>query len=225
MFDLSVDLSVDLSRLALFVSASAMLVITPGPDILYVLTRGMTQGRKVGLAAALGFSVGVIVHTFFAMVGISALLQSSAVAFHIVKYAGAAYLIYLGVNAVRDRSRFALNTPDTADTPDTEPHTALQPIFWQSLVANVLNPKVIIFFLAFLPQFVDVSRGAVALQMLVLGGIFMLLTLGIFSSVAYASGYVGDHLLRHPSLADKLRWVTGGVLILLGLGLGFSRQH
>src|SRR5450759_2947034 len=128
--------------IALFLVASALLTIAPGPDIVYVLTRGITQGRKAGFAAALGFATGVIFHTALAALGVAALIRSSELAFSLVRYAGAAYLIYIGVRAVMSKSAFAIEPGNDK--------RALRTIYTQSVVGNVLNPKVTLFFLSFL---------------------------------------------------------------------------
>jgi threonine/homoserine/homoserine lactone efflux protein len=186
-----------------------MLAITPGPDVIYVITRGIGQGQRAAFLAALGFSVGVIVHTIFAVVGLSAVISSSALVLQVVKYAGALYLVYLGIKLFTTKSNFLLQ--------QQQDDTLSLRIFWQSLVANVLNPKVTLFFLAFLPQFVNFTHGKVAMQMLLLGGIFMLLTFAVFSFIGYFASSIGNWLRWKPRLADKLHWVAGGVFIGLGI--------
>jgi threonine/homoserine/homoserine lactone efflux protein len=181
--------------IALFLVASALLTIAPGPDIVYVLTRGITQGRKAGFAAALGFATGVI--------------RSSEIAFSLVRYAGAAYLIYIGVRAVMSKSAFALETGDDK--------RALRTIYMQSVVGNVLNPKVTLFFLSFLPQFVNTAAGHLETQMLLLGAIFMVQTVVIFGAVALFSGFIGDWLKRKPVIGDRLNLFAG--LTFIGLGI------
>jgi threonine/homoserine/homoserine lactone efflux protein len=195
--------------IALFLVASALLTIAPGPDIVYVLTRGITQGRKAGFAAALGFATGVIFHTALAALGIAALIRSSEIAFSLVRYAGAAYLIYIGVRAVMSKSAFALETGDDK--------RALRTIYMQSVVGNVLNPKVTLFFLSFLPQFVNTAAGHLETQMLLLGAIFMVQTVVIFGAVALFSGFIGDWLKRKPVIGDRLNLFAG--LTFIGLGI------
>jgi threonine/homoserine/homoserine lactone efflux protein len=195
--------------IALFLVASALLTIAPGPDIVYVLTRGITQGRKAGFAAALGFATGVIFHTALAALGIAALIRSSEVAFSLVRYAGAAYLIYIGVRAVTSKSAFALETGNGK--------RALRTIYMQSVVGNVLNPKVTLFFLSFLPQFVNAAAGHLETQMLLLGVIFMVQTVVIFGTVALFSGFIGDWLKRKPAIGDRLNLFAG--LTFIGLGI------
>ena len=201
------------TQLALFTAASLLLIFTPGPDIIYVMTRGIAQGRRSALAAAAGFAVGNFAHTFFAIAGLSALLMSSAIAFQAVKYAGAAYLAYLGVRMIMSASALA---PGTEAAPLRH-----WTIFRQSILANVLNPKVAVFFLAFFPQFVDPAHGSVAVQMLVLGTLFVLLTLLCFGIVGICSGMIGRWLQRKPAIGGRLGQAAGSILILLGLRLAW----
>ncbi len=203
--------------LILFLTASLALIVAPGPDNILVLTRGVAQGRGAALVSAAGASVGLVVHSTFAAVGLSALLQQSAVAFSVVKYAGAAYLIYLGIKTLLDRESFAV-------TGEAAP-ARLGSVFSQAVASNVLNPKVALFFLAFLPQFADPTAGGVAPQLLALGLTFALLTWMIFSALGYFSGSLGNWLVSRPKLADGLRWLTGGVLIGLGLRLALPDRR
>lgn len=200
------------TRLMLFAATSVVLIFTPGPDIIYVMTRGVAQGRKAALAAAAGFSLGNFVHIFFAVVGLSALLASSARAFQLVKWAGALYLVYLGVRMIRSKADLAAGE--------------LQPlqgrtIFVQSIIANVLNPKVAVFFLAFFPQFLNKAQGSLPLQMLLLGTLFVVLTLICFGLVALCSGAIGAWLQSKPAIGSRLGRVAGSVLVLLGLRLAW----
>ncbi len=205
------------ANLILFLTASLALIVAPGPDNILVLTRGVTQGRGAALVSAAGASVGLVVHSVFAAVGLSALLQQSATAFSVVKYAGAAYLIYLGIKALLDRESFAV-------AGETAP-ARLGSVFIQGVASNVLNPKVALFFLAFLPQFADPIAGGVALQLLVFGLTFALLTWMSFSVLGYFSGSLGDWLVSRPNLANGLRWLTGSVLIGLGLRLALADRR
>ena len=207
---------ISLTQLAMFAAASTLLIFTPGPDIIYVMTRGMAQGRRAALAAAAGFALGNFAHTFFAVVGLSALITSSALAFSCVKYAGALYLVYLGIRMLR--SSAALVPEGRAG--------ALQcrVIFRQSILANIMNPKVALFFLAFFPQFVDPARGAVAPQMLVLGSTFVLLTMAGFGLVALCAGEIGRLLNRSATTAGRVGQAAGCVLIALGLRLAWPER-
>ena len=198
----------------LFLTASLALIVAPGPDNVLVVTRGISQGRAAALVSAAGASVGLVVHSTFAAVGLSALLAQSALAYSVVKYVGAAYLIYLGVKALLHREAFV---------PSDTPPVALRRVFFQAVLSNVLNPKVALFFLAFLPQFADPKTGALGL--LTLGLTFALLTWAVFSLLGYFSGGVGGWLGRKPRFAGALRWLTGGVLIGLGLRLALPERR
>jgi threonine/homoserine/homoserine lactone efflux protein len=195
--------------IGLFLVASAVLTIAPGPDIIYVLTRGIAQGTRAGIAAALGFASGCIFHTVLAAVGIAALIRSSPVAFDVVRYAGAAYLVYIGVQALRHRSSFSIEGARDERT--------LATIYRQSVVGNMLNPKVTLFFLAFLPQFVDARAGHVGWQMALLGVIFMLQTIVIFGAVAVFSGWIGDWVRAKPAIGERLNVFAGVTFIALGI--------
>lgn len=148
------------SSLLLFVSAAVVLLVIPGPAVFYVTSRSIGQGRSAGLVSALGIGVGTLVHAAAAAVGLSALLMSSAIAFGVVKYLGAAYLIYLGIQRLRRE--------ESLEPSQDAPRAKLSRVFGQGIIVNILNPKTALFFFAFLPQFVDASRGNVALQILVL---------------------------------------------------------
>ena len=205
------------TNLVLFLTASLVVIVAPGPDNILVLTRGVAQGRSAALVSASGASLGLVVHSSFAAVGLSALLAQSAVAFSVVKYVGAAYLIYLGVRALLDRESFAVGRG--------EGQIPLRRVFTQAVTSNVLNPKIAVFFLAYLPQFADPATGGTALQLLALGLAFALLTLAIFSAIAVFSGTIGSWLRTRPRLAGGLGWLTGGVLISLGLRLALQDRR
>ena len=207
---------VSLTQLLLFAVASTVLIFTPGPDIIYVMTRGVAQGRKAGLAAAAGFALGNFAHTFFAIVGLSALITSSATAFACVKYAGAAYLMYIGLKMLRSKASLVQD--------GAARELACRVIFRQSILANVMNPKVALFFLAFFPQFVDRSRGGVPMQMLVLGSTFVLLTLLGFGLVALLSGEIGRFLNRSATAGNRIGQAAGCILIGLGLRLAWPES-
>lgn len=201
----------------LFLTASLALIVTPGPDMIYVVTRGVSQGRAAGLVSAWGACSGLIVHTVLASIGLSALLQSSAAAFTVVRYVGAAYLIYLGIKAFLSRENFSVPRASA-------PTLRLKKLFLQGVASNVLNPKIALFFLAFLPQFVSPASGNAALQMLVLGLIFTILALLVFNVIAYFSGTLGYWLDKKPAFARGLQWMTGSVLVGLGLRLALPNQ-
>ncbi len=202
--------------LILFLAASLVVIVAPGPDNILVLTRGVTLGRRAALVSAAGASAGLVCHSLFAAAGLSALLAQSAVAFSVVKYAGAAYLIYLGIAALSSRERFVLAERDVKPV-------GLRSVFTQAVASDVLNPKIAVFFLAYLPQFAD--RTGAATQLLVLGLTFALLTWVIFSAIALLSGSVGGYLRSRPRVAGGLGWLTGSVLICLGLRLALPERR
>lgn len=193
----------------LFVAASVVLLLTPGPAVLYIVARSVAQGRAAGLVSVLGIHLGTIVHITAAAVGLSALLVSSAFAFAVVKYLGAAYLIWLGIRTLTAKD------PDPAAP--VVPAEPLRRAFRDGFLVNLFNPKTAIFFLAFLPQFVEPARGAVHGQILVLGLTFM--GLGILSDgmFALAAGAAGDFLRRSRRFLRFQRWFAGASFIGLGL--------
>jgi threonine/homoserine/homoserine lactone efflux protein len=207
---------IDSTNFSLFVAASWALIIAPGPDMLYVITRGMSQGRKAGLLSALGVTLGILVHTTSAAFGLAVLLQTSALAFLLVKYIGASYLIYLGFKALKDKSNFA--------PLEAHKQAGLRTIFWQGVLSNVFNPKVALFFLAFLPQFVNQNSAETTLQILTLGIIFALFGVMFLSLVGFFAGGIGDWLLQQRHVASKLRWLTGSIFIGLGLRLAMVER-
>jgi threonine/homoserine/homoserine lactone efflux protein len=195
--------------IGLFVVASALLAIAPGPDVIYVLTRGIAQGTRAGLAAAFGFASGCIFHTVLAAVGIAALIRSSPIAFDMVRYAGAAYLAWIGIQALRHRASFSIEAQSD--------RRALGTIFRQSVIGNMLNPKVTLFFLAFLPQFVNTQEGHIGWQMALLGVVFMLVTIVVFGAVAIFSGWIGDWVRAKPAIGERLNIFAGITFIALGI--------
>lgn len=201
--------------LLLFLTASLALIATPGQDNIYIVTRGIAQGRRAALVSAWGVCLGLLVHTTFAAVGLSALLAQSAVAFSVVKWAGAAYLVYLGARTLLDKNSLA-------PSGDGAPVAGLGKVFLQGVASNVLNPKVALFFLAFLPQFVSPGVGSSGVQFLVFGSLFALLALAVTSVIALFSGALGGWISARPGFAGALRWITGSVLAGLGLRLALA---
>jgi threonine/homoserine/homoserine lactone efflux protein len=203
------------STILCFLGASVALTLAPGPDNLFVLTQGIARGRKAAIVTALGMCSGISVHTTAAAFGISALFYSSAVAFNLVKYAGAAYLLYLAFRTLRERSSVRLSKADE------RPPIAL---FKRGFIMNVLNPKVAMFFLAFLPQFVSPKADYFALQMLLLGFIFMAQAVIIFTLIGFFSGSIGNFLLARPGIARRFDWLTAGIFASLGIRLALSER-
>ena len=197
------------TSIGIFAVAAILLLLTPGPAVLYIVARSVEQGRIAGLASVCGIATGTLVHVLAAALGLSALLASSALAFAVVKYAGAVYLIYIGVRRLK-----------RADAPAAQielPRRSLGRLYRDGFVVNLLNPKTALFFLAFLPQFVDPSHGAVASQIAFLGLLFTLM--GMTSDALYAlvAGTAGRWVKRNDRYLRWERYVTGGVFIGLGL--------
>jgi threonine/homoserine/homoserine lactone efflux protein len=197
------------STFLLFAAASLAFLIVPGPSVIYIVTRSLVHGRRGGLTSALGVQAGGLVHVIGATVGVSALIASSATAFTVVKYAGAAYLVFLGVRRLLAR--------DDSEPDAPPPEANAKRLFWQGALVNVLNPKTALFFLAFLPQFVDPAAGPVAPQMLVLGT--LLVAIGTFSDGTYALLAAGaGRRVREAAGARRLMdRLSGGVFVGLGV--------
>lgn len=197
----------------LFLVAAFALLIIPGPVVLYTVARSVHQGWRAGVLSALAAGLGNTAHVFAAVLGLSALLASSALAFSVVKYAGAAYLVYLGV-------RTLLST-DEAVGPVVVPMGRAQ-IFWQGLLVSVLNPKTALFFLAFLPQFITPEAGPIWSQTLLLGLLFVVLGVCTDSAYALLAGAAGKLFGRNTRILKTQRFVTGGVYIALGVTAAFA---
>ena len=209
----------ELHTFVIFAVASAAFLAVPGPSVIYIVSRSLAEGRTAGIVSALGIQAGGLVHVIAATIGVSALLASSATAFSIVKYAGAAYLIYLGVRRLRERDH------DSAGAAGRVPR---QRLFWQGVVVNSLNPKTALFFLAFLPQFVDPDRGAVAPQVLALGVLFLVLATLSDSTYALVAGSVRDWLgerRRAITRVSGFSYIGLGVLAALSPASNSSAQE
>jgi threonine/homoserine/homoserine lactone efflux protein len=198
------------ANLGLFVGAALVLLLIPGPAVLYIVGRSVEQGRLAGLVSDLGIHTGTLVHVLAAALGLSALLVSSALAFSIVKYAGAAYLIVLGLKKIFGRSQ-------PMDANLTVARHSYSRLLRDGFIVNLLNPKTALFFLAFLPQFVDTSRGHVAMQIVVLGLIFTVLGLVTDGCYALLAGTAGGWLRRSRGYLAAERYVSGTLFIGLGL--------
>ena len=207
----------DVSKLPLFFVAAIVLLLTPGPAVLYIVARSVSQGRRAGLVSVLSIETGNSVHVLAAALGLSALLASSALAFSVVKYLGAAYLIYLGVRKWL--------------SPEADPGTiriapqSYRRIFSQGVLVAALNPKTALFFLAFLPQFTNSARGPLALQMLMLGGLFIAMAIVSDGLYALTAGTFGGWLKRSRGFWRAERFVVGGVFVGLGLTAVLAGSH
>ena len=206
----------DAPTFALFVAAALVMLIVPGPSVLYIVARSVEGGRTSGLISVLGIQTGALVHIAFAALGLSAILASSAVAFSVVKWLGAAYLVWLGLRRIFGG--------DEEEDVSVEPER-LPRVYLQGVVVNVLNPKTALFFLAFLPQFVDPARGAAWTQVLLLGATFVVLALCSDGLYALLSGTAGGWLrrrMKEASFRRGQRFLSGGVLIALGAAAAVS---
>jgi threonine/homoserine/homoserine lactone efflux protein len=206
-----------LTSLAIFMSATLALNLAPGPDMLYVSTRSLAQGRRAGIVSAFGIAAGSAVHTIAIASGLAALLAAVPVAYEIVRLVGAAYLIWLGIQAIRAKSS-PLTGQEVAPATDWI-------IFRQGMITNVFNPKVALFFLAFLPQFADPAHGPVALQIVVLGCLFNLSGTIVNVAVACLASSIRRWLLPGNRGEAVFRWLTGTVFIGLGLRLALADRR
>lgn len=207
---------IEQSQLIYFIAASAALTLLPGPDILFVLTQSISQGKKAGVATASGLCTGVLVHTTAAALGISALIYKSALAFELVKYAGAVYLLYLAWSAFRENGELISSAPVRGNNSFA--------LYKRGIFMNVLNPKVALFFLAFLPQFINVSAGNIPVQMIFLGVIFMIQAWLIFSAISVFAGAIGDKLFQKKGISKYINWGKAGIFTLLGIKLALSHK-
>ena len=203
------------SDLLLFITAALILLFIPGPAVLYIVARSVEQGRRAGLASASGIATGTLAHVLAATLGLSALLLSSAIAYSVVKYAGAVYLLYLGIKKFRER-------PAVKDEVKRVQALPLRRIYAQGILVQVLNPKTALFFFAFLPQFVNPARGHVSLQFFVLGMIFILLGLSSDSVWALTAGSAAGWLRQNQAFIRNERYISGTVYLGLGMATAVS---
>ncbi|WP_375725179.1 LysE family translocator [Arcobacter sp. KX21116] len=207
----------ELSNLYMFILASFLLCLAPGPDNIYVLTQGMTKSKKAALVTTLGLCSGLIIHTSAAAFGISVIFKTSEIAFNIVKFAGAAYLLYIAFQAFKYRN-------EPLDLSVQNSSNELKKLYIKGFFMNILNPKVSIFFLAFLPQFVTPENGSVPMQMIILGLVFMALTIIVFSSIGIAGNLLSAKLIQKPSIVKYMNIMTSFVLGGLAVKLALSQR-
>lgn len=201
-----------------FAFASLILNITPGNDMLYVVSRTTEQGVKAGIISALGIMCGCIVHVIAAVIGLSAIISRSAFAFEIIKYLGAAYLIYLGLHSFSSKKKFSILRPGNSSA------LSSKKLFWQGVLTNILNPKVALFFLAFLPQFITPGAGNEEWQILLLGFYFNISGTLVNILVAVLVGKLGNWLNKSPVFMRRQQKLTGLVLIALGIKIALSSK-
>ena len=204
----------DWSTFAYFLTASILLTMAPGPDILYLLTKSLADGARAGITLACGLVSGIIFHTTLVMVGVAALIKNSATALLLLKIFGAAYLLYLAFGAFK-----AARAGKKLSLAKSTAKSTAAALYKRGVLMNILNPKVLLFFLAFLPQFVDLNRDGASLQILFLGVVFAVQAVIIFSCVALFAGRVRNLILRRKNVGQVLNFVEAAVLTLIAAAL------
>lgn len=202
----------DLTSILLFLGTSVLITLAPGPDVLFTITQGLSKGKKAGMTTALGLASGNLVHTTAAALGLSVLFKTSPTAFWILKLAGAFYLLYLAWLSIKHRND-ALHINASKGKKEN--------LFWRGFIMNVMNPKVALFFIAFLPRFVDYNEGLVMLQFIVLGLIFSVQVVFVFGSAGYFAGYFGEILNKKPAFSKIMNTVSAIVFIGIAASLIF----
>jgi threonine/homoserine/homoserine lactone efflux protein len=202
-----------LDTLILFLTTSFFLAITPGPDNLYVLTQSAIHNRRIGLLITLGLCTGLVLHSLAIAFGLSALIVASPPAFSAVKYAGAAYLAYIAW------STFQADKLPLQSHP--QPQLNYGQFYWRGVIMNITNPKIALFFLAFLPQFIDITQSNIALQVMQIGGLFITVTLAVFSVVILLSSPIRQWLKQHPEQQALIYRLTGILLFILAIHIAF----
>ena len=201
----------------LLFTATVLLCIIPGPDMLYIIARSTTQGRSAGVISCIGIALGGLLQTSAVALGLTGLFLVVPIAYDVIKYVGAVYLVYLGIRAILNREELVRGSSSVK--------TSLARTFWQGTFTTLLNPKVAFFYLAFLPQFVDQAHGHIPVQLLVLGLLFNFTGLAVDTSIALLASLLGTWLQQHTGAAKVIRWLTGGVFIGLGVRLAFSQRQ
>jgi threonine/homoserine/homoserine lactone efflux protein len=204
----------EISSIVYLLISAVLLTLMPGPDIIFVITASITQGRKSGIFTSLGLCTGLLFHTTIAALGISLLIQSSPIAFSTLKYAGAIYLLYLAYIAFKERNEKI----SSAKNEDMN----MKKYYLRGIIMNILNPKVSLFFLAFLPQFIPADMENTSMLMIGLGLLFIIQALIVFSSVSVLSGYIGERLLKSKKFPKVMTYVKISVYTILSLNLIFG---
>jgi threonine/homoserine/homoserine lactone efflux protein len=202
-------------NLPLFVISSVIIIIAPGPDFIYVTTRGVYEGHKAGVISAFGISIGLVIHTLFAAFGLSAIIQASSIAYLVLKFLGAGYLVYLGVKTLISKSKPGSNIA---------PLNNRRSIFQQAILTNVFNPKAIITFMAFLPQFVNMRIHNPIGQFIFLGTILSVIAVLWFGIVGYFAGMIGGLIKRNRIFQNVIKNISGTIMIALGLRLALKKD-
>ena len=207
----------ELSSFIIFLSAAFFVLVVPGPAVIYITTRSLDQGTKAGIVSTIGIAFGSLLHVAFAAFGLSAILVTSAYAFTVVKFVGATYLIYLGITKLLSKTKVSFEKEKAQKS-----HSKM---FVEGLLVNLLNPKTALFFFSFLPQFADAANGSIALQIFILGMIFVLMGLVSDSLYAIVAGTFQKYISSHPKILNIQKYVTGSVYILLGTATALSGSN
>ena len=207
---------IDTSNFTLFIVTSIAVIFMPGPAMLFVISNGLTRGPKASIAAAFGTTAGVSFYILCAAFGLAVILKTSAIAFTVVKFAGAAYLIYLAIKTLLSKEQIINDLSDNDKTGNS--------IFWQGIFINVLNPKLSIFFLAFLPQFINPNLTSTTSQTLILGAIFMAMTIFIFIGYGMFASSLRQKVLNSPKTLKVIKWCFASVFMALGVRLALSER-
>ena len=207
----------EIPHLGLYVLASLALIVTPGQDMIYVITRSLAQGRLAGVCSAVGVIIGILVHTALAALGVGAILHASESRFLALKIVGAAYLVYLGIRLLLSRGGV-----DVAGGSGTS--YSYGSLIWQGILSNVTNPKIVLFFFAFLPQFVDPASPHATRDLVFLGVLYALMGLPVKCAVGLAAGSLSERVLRRPGTLAWVHRASGAVLVGLGLRLAAAER-
>ena len=208
---------IDGSNLLIFSLATLLVVIAPGPGMLYVISRGLSGGRKAGVISALGTSVGITIHILAAAFGLSLIIYASEIGFHITKWAGGLYLLFLAWKTFTSRQGLAVNSGKR--------DANYNATFWQGVLINALNPKVALFFMAFIPQFVNPRLGSILAQTIALGTIFMGLTVIIFTAYGLSAAMIRKWVIEQPRVHRVIDWAMGSLFVLLGIRIALSSRQ
>lgn len=210
-------LSIDFSNFAAFLMVAMVMMIIPGPDMAFIISRSVSGGRKQGIVTAFGMLLGIVFHILIAVCGLSAILMTSTIAFQIVKYVGAVYLVYLGIKTIRDKQQITVDTQQ-------EIHSSVWKSFTQGAIANILNPKNALFFLTFIPQFITPTAGNAAFQFIFLGVVFGVMGLIFDILLTLLATALKDRFTINTKAINWQKNISGGVLILLGAILAFEKK-
>lgn len=201
----------------LFIASSIMIILIPGQDMILVMSRSIAQGQKAGIVTALGVSIGLMGHTILATLGLGALLLASEWLFNIIKYLGAAYLIYLGYQLIKsDEHKLAMKDM---------PKVSYKKMFIQGAVSNISNPKITIFYFSYLPQFIVPNEGSESLQLFILGTTFAIITFFLKAPIGFIAGLLSSWIKQRPMVLNYIHKTSGSILMLLGLKLALSERN